>query len=545
MPNPEEPVVRPPGEAYVKEAVWSAKKRRFSTVWIVPIVALLIGALLIYKSISQKGPTVQISFKSAEGIIPGKSVVKYKDIKVGKVTDVRFSEDLKSVIVTAELNKEMRHYLGKKTRFWIVNARLTAQSVEGLDTLLSGAYIGMDPHPSESGGKTLRFKGLEEPPVILDDLQGELFILEAADKGSLQIGSPVYYKKLEAGKVTSTRLSKDGNRVLINVFVRSPYDKLVRSTTRFWDSSGIDATIGPDGVEIRTASLTAILSGGICFGNFPVFGEGKPVESKHHFVLFKNLKEAKKISYSRELYFWVYFDGSVRGLKEGAPVEFRGVKIGEVVSFFLVGDAQSADFRIPILIKIEPERFTITGEKDRKSSQVDAKIFKTLIDKGLRAQLQSANLLTGSLLIELDFHPDAPPAQLKKENGLYVFPSIPGTIESLKSDAQKILDRISSIPFEEIGGRINSLLKQLDDETLPQLNHSMRQLNGNLLPSFTKLIEESDQTVEEMRKNYLDTNAEIHKKMLKLLDEITRTSQSVKNLTDYLNRHPESLIRGR
>ncbi len=543
MPKSEEPVVRPPGEEYVKEAVWSAKKRRFSTVWIVPIVALLIGALLIYKSVSQKGPTVQISFKSAEGIVAGKSVVKYKDIKVGKVTDVRFSDDLKSVIVTAELNKEMKRYLGKKTRFWIVNARLTAQSVEGLDTLLSGAYIGMDPHPSTE--KTLYFKGLEEPPVILDDLQGKLFVLEAADKGSLQIGSPVYYKKLEAGKVTSTRLSKDGNRVLVDVFVRAPYDKLVRSTTRFWDSSGIDATIGPDGVEIRTASLTAILSGGICFGNFPVFGEGHPVESRHHFVLFKNLKEAKKINYNRELYFWVYFDGSVRGLKEGAPVEFRGVKIGEVVSFFLIGDAQSADFRIPILIKIQPERFTLTGESNTQSAQVDVKIFKTLIDKGLRAQLQSANLLTGSLLIELDFHPDAPPVQLKKENGLYVFPSIPGTIESLKSDAQKILDRISSIPFEEIGSRIDSLLKQLDDETLPQLNHSMKQLNSDLLPSFAKLIEHSDQTVEEMRKNYLDANAEIHKKMLKLLDEITRTSQSVKNLTDYLNRHPESLIRGR
>ncbi len=543
MPTNEEHLVRPPGEEYVKEAIWSAKKKRFSAVWIVPIVALLIGALLIYRTVSQKGPTIQISFKSAEGVVAGKSVVKYKDIKVGKVTDVRFSEDLKSVIVTAELNREMKNYLGKNTRFWIVNARLTAQSIEGLDTLLSGAYIGMDPKPSTE--KETKFIGLDAPPVILDDLKGELYTLEADDKGSLQIGSPIYYKKLEAGKVTATRLSKDGHRVLIDIFVNSPYDKMVTDTTRFWDASGIDAVIGPEGVEIRTASITAILSGGISFDNFPQFGEGNPVEAKHHFVLFKNLKEAKKISYKTELFFWVHFDGSVRGLKVGAPVEFRGVKVGEVVSFFLVGDARTADFRIPILIKIEPERFSIQGKKPSKNGQVDAEIFKALIEKGLRAQLQSANLLTGSLLIELDFHPDAEPVELKKRNGLYVFPSVPGTIESLKSDAQKILDRIASIPFEEIGTKIDSLLRKLDDQTVPQLNQSMEQLNQELLPSFTKLIENSNATVVKLRKNYLDANAEIHRNMLKLLDEITRTSRSIKNLTDYLNRHPESLLRGR
>ena len=543
MPNNEEHLVRPPGEEYVKEAIWSAKKKRFSAVWIVPIVALLIGALLIYKTVSQKGPTIRITFKSAEGIQAGKSVVKYKDIKVGKVTDIRFNEDLQSVVVSAELNREMRHYLSEKTRFWIVHARLTADSIEGLDTLLSGSYIGMDPKP---GTKNLHtFKGLENPPVILDNLKGRIFILEAEDKGSLQIGSPVYYKKLKAGKVIGSRLSADGRRVFIDVFIREPYSKLITDTTRFWNASGIDATISPDGVEIRTASLTAILSGGISFDNFEVFGEGKPVKEKHHFVLFKNVKLAKKITYNRELFFWVYFQDSVRGLKEGASVEFRGVKVGEVVSFFLIGDARTAEFHIPVLIKIEPGRFTILGRKKNAGNDVDEEVFRALIAKGLRAQLQSSNLLTGALLVNLDFYPDAKKVEPKKENGLYVFPSVPGTIESLKSDAQKILDRISSIPFEEIGKKIDSLLKKLDDQTMPQLNRSMEQVNQELLPSFTKLIENSNATVEELRRNYIDANAEIHRNMIKLLDEITRTSRSIKELTDYLNRHPESLIRGR
>ncbi len=539
---PEDPVKRPPGEEYVREAIWSSRRRHFSTVWIVPIVALIIGAVLIYKSVSQRGPTIQITFQTAEGIEAGKSVIKYKDIKVGKVTDIRFNEDLKSVVVTAELNKEMKHYLSEKTRFWIVHARLTAESVEGLDTLLSGSYIGMDPQP---GKKELRhFKGLENPPVILDNLKGRSFVLEAEDKGSLQIGSPLYYKKLKAGKVIGSHLSADGRRVLIDVFIQEPYSRLVTDATRFWNASGIDAVIGPDGVEIRTASLTAILSGGISFDNFEVFGKGEPVEENHHFILFKNLKEARKIHYNRELYFWVYFQDSIRGLKEEAPVEFRGVKVGEVVSFFLVGDAETAEFRIPVLIRIEPERFTIQGMK-QKSRGVDERIFKALIAKGLRAQLQSSNLLTGALLVNLDFFPDAEKVEPKKENGLYVFPSVPGTIASLKANLQNVLQKVASIPFEEIGQKVDALLANLNKETLPHLTHSVEQFNTELLPSFTRLINNSNATVEEMRKNYLDTNADIHRNMLKLLDEITRTSRSIRQLTDYLNRHPESLIRGR
>jgi len=530
------------GSEEIREALWSSK-RRFSTVWIVPIVALIIGAVLIYQSFSQRGPTIQISFKSAAGITAGKSVVKYKDMEVGKVKDVRFNDDLQSVIVTAELNKEMKPYLTDKTRFWVVHARLSANSVEGLDTLISGAYIGME--PQKNGRPTSTFQGLQNPPVLVDGSKGKRFILEADDRGSLQQGSPVYYKKLQAGTVISTKLSPDGKKVLIEIFVRKPYSDLITDTTHFWDSSGIDATIGPDGVEIRTASLTAILSGGISFDNFQAFGRGKSVQAGHHFILFKDRKEAQKITYTRELYFWVYFQDSIRGLKEGAAVEFRGVKIGEVVNFFLVGDAKTAQFKIPVLIKIEPERFTIEGREKNASIGLDEKIFANLVAKGLRAQLQSSSLITGNLLIDLNFYPDAEPAKIHKENGLYVIPSIPATLETLKSNLQSILERVAAIPFEEIGKKIDTILSQLKDQSIPALNQSVTQVNAKLLPSFTKLIESGNETVEEMRKNYIDANADIHRRMLKLLDEITRTSRSVRNLTDYLERHPESILRGK
>jgi len=534
-----------PIDPQIKEAVWSPKKKHFSVVWIVPIVALLIGASLIWQNLSQRGPTIEISFKSASGITAGKSVIKYKDITVGKVQKIRFSDDLSSVIVTAELNKEMRPYLRKGTRFWIVHARLTAESIEGLDTLLSGAYIAMD--PAREGEKTSRFVGLENPPILLNGHRGRRFVLEADSKGSLQIGSPVYYKKIKAGTVTSYRLAPNRKRVLIDIFVEKPYSDLVRTTTRFWNASGIEATIGTQGVEIRTESLTALLSGGVAFDNFGHFGPGKPVKENHHFVLFDSYKQAKKVVYQREIYFWVYFDESIRGLKVGSPVEFRGVKVGEVVNFFLEGDAETGDFKIPILFKLQPERFNVEGTpkngEDRENLYTE--IFKKLVARGFRAQLQSSSLLTGDLLINLDFHPNAKPARLVKENGLYVFPSIPATMESLKNNLQSILQDLAAIPFKEIGQSTLRILDQVKEQTLPGINSGIKQFENELMPALSRLITQGDRTLKEVRRTYLDTNAEIHRKMLKLLDEITKTSRSIRHLSDYLERHPESIIRGK
>lgn len=533
---------RPDGEEYVKQAIWSSKYNRISSVWIVPIIALLIAGVLIYQSQSEKGPIIHIFFKSAEGIQANKSLIKYKDIAVGKVIDIRFAKDLKSVEITAELKKEMKYYLSKNTRFWIVHAHLSADSIEGLDTLISGAYIEMEP---QAGSEELHhFRGLENPPVIQGKINGRVFVLEADDKGSLQNGSPIYYKKLKAGKVISTHLSENKKRVLIDVFIQKPFSQLITDTTHFWNASGIDATIGPEGVEIRTASLTSILSGGISFDNFQRFGRGHPIKDKHHFILFKNIKEAKKIQYQNELYFWVYFKESIRGLQVGSPVDFRGVKVGEVVNFFLIGDTKSAEFSIPVLIKIEPERFAIKNI-DKKRPLINETIFKKFIKKGLRAQLQSSNLLTGTLFINLDFFPDTPTIEPYKDNGLYVFPSVPGMVTLFKNNLKILLKKFSSLPLEDMSKNINLLLEKVDNNTLPQISESVNQINTQLLPSFTHLIKSGDSTLEQIRKNYINTNADIHRQMIQLLNEIKATSQSIRQLTNYLNRHPESLIRGR
>ena len=519
-----------------KEAIWVEKQSRISTVWIVPIVALVIGAWLVYQTLNEKGPTIKIVFKSAEGVEAGKTLIKYKDIEVGKVTDVTFGEALETVVVEAELKRNMVPYLSEKTRFWVMKARLSANEVQGLDTLLSGVYIVMDP---EKGAERVKeFKGLDKIPVVSRDERGTTYLLKAEDIGSIDVGSPIYYKKLQAGSVASYRLQPDGKSVLIEVFIHTPYNKLVTDRTRFWNASGISANIGTDGVEIRTESLTSIISGGLAFDNLDQLAKGEPVEINHQFVLYRTLKEAKKIHYKRELYFWVYFQDTIRGLKIGSPVEFRGVTIGEVVSYSLVGDAETANFEIPILIKIEPERFSVVGKKDQNGSTgVNSAIINKLIQKGFRAQLQSGNLLTGELFIDLDFHEDMPPTELKQEKGYYVLPTVPATMESLKSDIKTVLDRLSAIPFEEIGKELQMTVKDLRTETMPRINSTIDSTNS--------LMKRADQTIDSARKNYLDSNAQINKKLIRLLDEMTRTSRSIKNLTDYLERHPESLIKGK
>ena len=518
----------------IKEALWQEKKKGISTVWIVPIVALIIGGWLFFQSWSQKGPEIVINFKSAEGIEAGKTVIKYKDVVVGQVKKVTFTKDLKSVEVVAELQKNMKPFLSENTRFWVVQAQLGVDRVQGLDTLLSGVYIVMDPQKGEK--RVREFQGLEQIPVVDSGEKGRTFILKADSIGSLSVGSPIYYKKLKAGSIASYKLDPDGKQVTIEAFIKSPFDKLLNDKTRFFNVSGISLSMNANGVDLQTESLVSVLMGGLAFENFVVHGIGKPVEENHTYKLYKDKKTAKEQHYSREIFFWVYTDDSVRGLSEGAPVEFKGVKIGEVVHYSLVGDANTAEFRIPILIKIEPERFDVIGNRHNGDS-AHIPIFEKLVQKGLRAQLQTGNLLTGEQFIDLNIYPDAPPAKIRHEYNIYVIPSVPTTMASLKTDFKTVMKRISAIPFEEIGTQLNGALLDIRKDTLPKVNASFSSLES--------LVKQTDGLMRSARRNYVDDNAEINKKLLKLLDEMTRTSKSIKHLTDYLERHPESLIRGK
>ncbi len=387
----------------VPEAEVRSRKRHFSisVVWIVPLVAVLIGGWLVFKALSEKGPVISITFKSAEGLEAGKTKIKYKDVELGQVETIKLSEDLSEVVVTAELVKQAESFLSVNTRFWVVRARVGVSGISGLGTLFSGAYITLD--PGKPGNQTHYFKGLEQPPLVTADLPGRHFLLKAHSRGSLDVGAPVYYRKIQVGQVVAYHLVEDGDTVLFKVFINAPYHEYVYQNTRFWNASGIDFKLDAQGVRIDTESLTSILIGGIAFGNPQVEAPGPPAQAEALFILFKNSDEAKERIYLVKSKSVLYFDESVRGLAIGAPIEFWGIQMGQVIDVKLVFDRQKKDFRIRVLVETETERFYEAGfigdDVERE------KLVESLLKRGFRAQLKTGNLLTGSQIIIFDFFP--------------------------------------------------------------------------------------------------------------------------------------------
>ena len=304
----------------VPEADIRTKKRRISIVWLVPLVAVFIGGWLVYKALSEKGPTITITFKSADGLEAGKTKIKYKDVELGLVNSIVLSKDLSQVIVTAELVKQAENFISENTRFWVVRARVAAGGVSGLGTLFSGAYIGLDPGKP---GKRQQFQGLEVPPVVTTDLPGSHFVLRAPSLGSLNVGAPVFFRRIEVGQVVSYQLDEDGQAVTIQVFVHDPHHKLVFKNTRFWNASGLDVTIGADGIRVDTEAFVTLMVGGIAFDTPLNMEPGEPAEQNDVFDLYQNRESISEKTYAHKTQWLLYFDGGVRGLKAAHRLNCR------------------------------------------------------------------------------------------------------------------------------------------------------------------------------------------------------------------------------
>ena len=491
------------------------ERSRLSIVWIIPVVAALVGAWLAYKAFSERGPLVTITFESAEGLEAGKTKVKYKDLKVGAVEEIELSADLSGVVVHARLEKAAAPYLTENTRFWVVRAQVGAGGISGLSTLFSGAFIALDPSPE--GRPQRHFQGLPVAPVVTSDVPGRLFSLRADKGGSLQVGVPVYYRSTDVGDVVASELDKSGNHVTVMVFVRAPHDQRVRQNTRFWNVSGIDLRLSPDGFELDTVSLTSLLIGGVAFDTPKKLDPGGPVEEGAVFELYPNRRAMQQPKLTVKRPFLLHFEGSVSGLAIGAPVEFRGIQIGEVRDVRLEFDAETNKLLIPVLIETQPERIALTSGGLAVSSigvEELRRSWDDLVARGMRAQLQSANLLTGQLAIGLDFHPDAPPAEINWDAPTPEMPTIPSSIEELKSGLSQFVKRLSEAPLEEVGKNLNKTLEQLE----------------RTLASANALIAPDSESGTELRR---------------LVRDMADAAQSIRLLADHLEQHPEDVIRGK
>ena len=559
----------------VPEAEVRSRKRHFSIsiVWIVPLVAVLIGGWLVFKALSEKGPMISITFKSAEGLEAGKTKIKYKDVELGQVSTIKLSEDLSEVVVTAELVKQAESFLSVNTRFWVVRARVGVSGVSGLGTLFSGAYISLD--PGDPGNQTHHFTGLEEPPLVTTDLPGRLFLLKADTRGSLDVGAPVYYRKIQVGQVVAYHLTDDGHTVIFKIFINAPYHEYVYQNTRFWNASGFDFKMDTEGVRVDTESLISILIGGIAFGIPHAVEPSPPAEAEALFHLFKNHDQATARTYLVRSKSVLYFDESVRGLDIGAPVEFWGIEMGQVIDVKLVFDDQTKNFRIRVLVEMETKRFYEAGfvgdDADRR------KMIENLLKKGFRAQLKTGNLLTGKQVVKLDFFPDAKPAVLTYEGSYPVFPTVPTAMEEISTKFMRILDKIDNLPIEEIGNDLRDTVhgaKQIAES--PEIVAALKNLNATLqeaqslvsdlrtkvTPEISAVLEKAQQTLAKVTpeisavlneaqqslanaEQMLNADSPLQVNMNSALEEITAAARSLRLLMDYLERHPESLLRGK
>jgi paraquat-inducible protein B len=523
------------------EPVVRRRRVNASLIWLVPIVAALIGLSLVINAWLQQGPAISISFQSAEGLDPGKTVVKYKDVVIGKVTTIRLSPDRRHVIVKVDLEKSAAGIAVADTRFWVVRPRIGLGGVSGIDTLLSGAFIGVD--VGDSTQEQTDFVGLETPPSVTHDAQGKSFILHSGDLGSLDIGSPVYFRRLQVGRVASYKLNDDGKGVTVQIFIESPYDKFVGTDSRFWNASGVDVSLGADGLKLNTQSLATVLAGGVAFQDPPgPHADMQPASENATFTLFDTQTNAMAPPDGEPHYIRMRFDKPVRGLAVGAPVEFLGMNIGSVVSIRMDYDEKTGDFPIYVGAVVYPDRL---GSAHRKlvalaKSQGDnddmSHMMGTLVAHGLRAQAKIGNLLTGQLFISLDFLKNAPKASYDPNARPLEIPTAPGNFDKLQEQLADIVDKIQKIPFDSIGNNLN--------QSLASLNKTLTQVNEQVLPQFQNTLKGANQTLGTAD-NALSPDSPLQQNLSSTLQELQRMARSLRALTDYLGTHPSSLIRGR
>jgi paraquat-inducible protein B len=509
-----------------------------SLIWILPVTAVVIGASLVVNAWRTAGPRVTISFETAQGLEVGKTQVKYRSVNIGHVTSIALSADHNRVLVSADLLRSANDLLTADARFWVVRPRIGIGWASGLDTLISGSYIAFE--AGEAKARERKFVGLENPPPATHGLLGKSVVLHAKDVGSLALDAPVYFRRFEVGHVIDRTLEPGGQGARVVVFIDAPYDRLVTRATRFWNASGIDLTLGADGLKVRTQSLASVLAGGIAFETAPTAQDIGPVPSGAEFTLFNDQAAAMAPPDGEARYVSMRFSQSLRGLSVGAPVDFIGVNIGQVFSLDLDYDAKHKSFPLVVTALVYPRRmgraYEVLEQSGATGEDQMARLVGQLVARGLRAQPRTGNLLTGQLYIALDFIPGSRPVRFDVGVRPLEIPTVSGSVQELQQKLVSIVDKIDRIPIAQIGGHL--------DEDLVALDGALGELRTDVLPAGGAAFNSVHTTLGTVDHALAD-DAPWRDNIDQTLVEARSTLRSVHSLADYLDRHPEALLRGR
>jgi paraquat-inducible protein B len=541
------------------------RRRGVSLIWAIPVVTLFIGGWLAWRTWSERGPLITISFETAEGLQAIQSHVRHKEVDMGVVQKIALSTDLSRVVVTVRMNKEAAPLLTDKARFWVVRPRFFAGSISGLSTLFSGSYIDLLPS-GEGGEPQTDFVGLENPPVLQSDVPGRTFLLDANRIGSLNLGSPILFRDLEAGEILGWDVDEMARNIVVHAFVRAPFDKYVHDNSRFWNASGASVQLGANGLQFQVESLRAIVLGGIAFDtpdDPAVTGESA---SNRAFTLYPNKEAADASVFKRSVPFVANFTTSVSGLGSGSPVMLRGQKIGEVSRVSLVYDRAADNVVVPVHFTLEPERIAMLDLPT--DGDLDSRM-RALIHRGLRVKLESGSILTGQKQLVMDIFQGAEPAELRKDGDDYVVPVLGGSADDVATAAANLVNRLNSIPFETIGQNLNQTLaavnglvndRQLGQSiaalraTLASTRELVDNLNRDVAPAARRLpaisagleeaVNRTNKLIGSVETGY-GGDSRFSRDVDRLMMQLSDASRSIRVLADLLSRHPEALIRGR
>ena len=535
-----------------------AVRHRISLVWLVPLIAALAAGWLGWQTLSARGPTITINFGRAEGIEAGKTKIKHNDVELGVIESLEPTADLSRVVATARMGKSAEGHLTEGTRFWIVQPRFSVEGISGLSTLLSGAYVELDPGP---GPATRHFTALDEPPVVNANEPGATYTLHARRLGSIAQGAPIYYRGIKVGQVLGTDLSDADGSVAVRIFIRAPNDQLVHEGTRFWNASGVTLTAGSDGVKIQSESLSSVLAGGIEFA-VPAGGEsGEVAKLDAAFTLYDDAAAANDAIYTRKVRFLLHFPGAVQNLKPGSEVRMQGMRIGQVADVHIEFDAAIDRVSVPVAIEIEADRVKLLHDviAAHDFEQRAHATFGRFVARGLRARLASGNLITGQKVVSLEFVPDAPAMKMIEGGEYPEIPTLPSDdLDAAIASAKDLLGslQVTATKLNEIVSSpgVMRSVRSLD-QSLANLDHITRDVRaagaGSLVTELRATADSADSALKQAKatlavaEGALDGQRSDGGDLAGTIRELKTAARSVRVLADYLEAHPNSLLLGR
>ncbi|MGR3182750.1 intermembrane transport protein PqiB [Enterobacter cancerogenus] len=525
------------GEAKVR------KVKNWSPVWIFPIVTALIGAWILFYHYSHQGPEVTLITTNAEGIEGGKTTIKSRSVDVGVVESATLTDDLTHVEIKARLHAGMEKLLHNDSVFWVVKPQVGREGISGLGTLLSGAYIELQ--PGSKGSQPAQYQLLDSPPLAPPDAKGIRVILDSKKAGQLSPGDPVLFRGYRVGSVETSTFDPQKRTISYQLFINAPNDRLVTSNVRFWKDSGIAVDLTSAGMRVEMGSLTTLFGGGVSFDVPEGIDIGQPVAEKTAFRLFDDQKSIQDALYTDHIDYLMFFKDSVRGLQPGAPVEFRGIRLGTVgqVPFFVPGLRQvlDDDYRIPVLIRIEPERLI---NQIGENQDIGAHITE-LMNRGLRGSLKTGNLVTGALYVDMDFYPKAPAITGQREFGGYkIIPTVSSGLAQIQQRLMDTLDKINNLPLNPMIEAATNSLSQ-SQATMRRLQTTLDNINKiTASQSMQQLPQDMQKTLRELNRSMqgFQPGSAAYNKMVADMQRLDQVLRELQPVLKTLNEKSNALV---